>query len=93
MDQSNFFSINNLVEFGMGMAIAQQMVQTMNHTIGNMNVPGSMPTQEQGSLFYAKISEELLQDYKNAKQYYEKIILDHKGSIFKKYQTINWAYS
>ena len=30
----------------------------------------------------AKISEELLQDYKNAKQYYEKIILDHKGSIF-----------
>ena len=55
MDQSNFFSINNLVEFGMGMAIAQQMVQTMNHTIGNMNVPGSMPTQEQGSLFYAVI--------------------------------------
>ena len=30
----------------------------------------------------AKISEELLQDYKIAKQYYEKIILNHKGSIF-----------
>jgi hypothetical protein len=53
MDQNNFFSINNLVEFGMGLAIAQQMVKTMNHSIDNMNVPGSLQVNESQSLFYA----------------------------------------
>lgn len=40
-DEKSFFSIDRLVEFGMSMAIAQQMVQTMNHAIGNMYVPGA----------------------------------------------------
>ena len=59
MNQDNFFSINNLVEFGMGLAIAQQMVKTMNHSMVNMNVPGAAPAgampsvQESSSLFYA----------------------------------------
>lgn len=55
MDDNNFFSINSLVEFGMGMAIAQQMVKTMNHSIDNMKVPGSYSTQQPQSLFYAVI--------------------------------------
>ncbi len=42
MDNNNSFStIDHLVEFGMGMAIAQQMVNTMNHCIGNMQIPGT----------------------------------------------------
>ncbi len=42
MDNNNSFStIDHLVEFGMGMAIAQQMVQTMNQCIGSMQVPGA----------------------------------------------------
>jgi len=41
MDDRNFFSIDRLVEFGMGMAIAQQMVNTMNNTMQNMYIPGS----------------------------------------------------
>jgi hypothetical protein len=53
MKDSNFFSINSLVEFGMGMTIAQQMVKTMNHSINNMNVPGSFSNQQPQSLFYA----------------------------------------
>lgn len=42
MDNSNFFSIDKLVEFGMGMSIAQQMVGTMNQSLQNMYVPGSV---------------------------------------------------
>ena len=39
-DQS-FFSIDRLVEFGMSMAVAQQMVKSMNDTMVNMNIPGA----------------------------------------------------
>jgi hypothetical protein len=40
-NEKSFYSIDRLVEFGMSMAIAQQMVQSMNHAIGNMHVPGA----------------------------------------------------
>lgn len=43
-DYNSFSSIDRLMEFGMGMAVAQQMVNTMNHCIGNMQVPGQSPT-------------------------------------------------
>lgn len=40
MDNDNIFnSIEHLMEFGMSMAIAQQMMQTMNHAIHNMATP------------------------------------------------------
>jgi hypothetical protein len=42
MNDDSFFSINRLVEFGMGMAVAQQMVNTMNSAMTSMHVPGSM---------------------------------------------------
>lgn len=42
MDDHSFFSINRLVEFGMSIAVAQQMVSTMNHTFTNMHIPGTM---------------------------------------------------
>lgn len=49
MDYCNSFStIDHLVEFGMGMAIAQQMVNTMNHCIGNMQIPGTGNNLNQG---------------------------------------------
>lgn len=41
MDSSNFYSIDRLLEFGMGMAMAQQMVKVMNETMQNMYIPGS----------------------------------------------------
>ncbi|MDR0601786.1 MAG: DUF4339 domain-containing protein [Treponema sp.] len=40
-DEHSFYSIDRLVEFGMSMAIAQQMVNTMNHTMQNMHIPGA----------------------------------------------------
>jgi hypothetical protein len=42
MNNDNFFSIDRLVEFGLGMAVAQQMVNSMNHTLQNTYIPGPM---------------------------------------------------
>ena len=36
---TDMFSIDKLVDFGMGMAVAQQMVKTMNYAIDNMHIP------------------------------------------------------
>lgn len=47
-DYNSFSTIDHLVEFGMGIAIAQQMVSTMNHCIGNMRIPGTGNTLTQG---------------------------------------------
>lgn len=44
MNDNSFYSINRLVEFGMGIAMAQQMIQVMNQSMKQMYVPGSMQT-------------------------------------------------
>jgi len=61
MGENNFYSIDRLIEFGMSMAISQQMVKSMNDMIANMRIPGSMnPMQSKTPLhetqvFYAMI--------------------------------------
>lgn len=56
MNDDSFFSINRLVEFGMGMAVSQQMVNTMNSAMTNMHVPGAMnPTQSAPQFYFAMI--------------------------------------
>jgi len=57
MDDNNFFSMDRLIEFGMGMTVAQQMVKTMNHSMTNMYIPGAMNPMEkpQQQFFYAMI--------------------------------------
>ncbi len=58
MNEVSFFSINRLVEFGMSMAIAEQMVKTMNSAMANMHIPGSMnPMQTAVPQFYYAIIE------------------------------------
>lgn len=53
MNEDSFFSINRLVEFGMGMAVAKQMVNTINTAMTNMHVPGAMnPMQTAPPAFY-----------------------------------------
>lgn len=42
MNEHSFYSIDRLVEFGLGMALARQMVNVMNESMKNMYVPGSM---------------------------------------------------
>jgi len=42
MNEQCFFSIDRLVEFGLGMGVAQQMVGMMNQAMQQMHVPGSV---------------------------------------------------
>jgi hypothetical protein len=47
--------MDRLIEFGMGMAVAQQMVQSMNQTMQNMHIPGagnSMNPQTPQRVYY-----------------------------------------
>ena len=55
MDDNSFFSMDRLIEFGMGMTIAQQMAKSMNESMTSMHVPGAMNPMEQPKqkLFYA----------------------------------------
>ena len=50
MNDNNFFSIDRLVEFGMGITIAQQMVQMMNHTMQNMHIAGTQNAMNNASV-------------------------------------------
>ena len=54
---NNFYSIDKLVEFGMGVSIANQMVNSMNQAIDKMKIPGAgAPIQSANpSVYYAVI--------------------------------------
>lgn len=66
---TDFSSIDRLVEFGMGLSIAQQMVNTMNSAMNQMQIPGvnagttgraridTMPTQSKQ--WYAVINDHM----------------------------------
>jgi hypothetical protein len=58
MNEDRFFSINRLVELGMSLAVAQQMVQIMNNAMTNMHVPSAMnPMQSGPQQFYYEMIE------------------------------------
>lgn len=40
MDESSFFSMDRLLEFGLGMAVATQMANSMNASLRSMQTPG-----------------------------------------------------
>jgi hypothetical protein len=40
MNDNNFFSIDRLVEFGLGVTVARQMTDSMNHALRNTHIPG-----------------------------------------------------
>jgi len=59
-DEKSFYSIDRLVEFGMGIAVAQQMVQSMNHAMQNMHIPGAgnpMPSPQKPDRVYYAVLE------------------------------------
>ena len=41
MNDSDFFSVDKLVEFGLGLSISQQMVASMNYSLKNAITPGA----------------------------------------------------
>ena len=57
MDHNSFFSIDRLVEFGLGIGIARQMVNVMNESMRTMYVPGSIQSMPQPthSVYYVAI--------------------------------------
>lgn len=61
MNDSDFFSVDKLVEFGLSLAISQQMVASMNQTIKNTVVPGAMNEMQVNAateLFYFAINSQ-----------------------------------
>jgi len=58
-DKENFFSVDRLVEFGLSLAVAQQMVDAMNVAISKMHIPGVCSPQVLAppSVFYVVIED------------------------------------
>lgn len=59
MNDNNFYSLDRLVEFGLGLGMAQQMVRTMNESMQQMYVPGSMQSMPQpvAQVYYVAIDQ------------------------------------
>ena len=57
MDNDSFFSIDRLVEFGLGMGVAQQMIHVMNESVQSMYIPGTESRMQQMSakIYYVVI--------------------------------------
>lgn len=57
MDNNDFFSLDRLLEFGLGMGMAQQMINTMNQSMKSMYIPGSIQSMPQPitSMYYVAI--------------------------------------
>lgn len=41
MKEDSFYSLDHLVEFGLGISVANQMIKAMNESMQNMYVPGA----------------------------------------------------
>ena len=57
MNDQSFFSIDRLIEFGLGMGMAQQMIGMMNQSMQQMYVPGSIQaiSKPMPQLYYVAI--------------------------------------
>ena len=63
MTNNDFFSVDKLIEFGLGLGIAQQMVSMMNQSMQSMYVPGSymaMPTISFPENIYVAMTNEAI---------------------------------
>lgn len=57
-DCNSFSSLDRLLEFGMGMAMAQQMMNTMNQTIAQMHIPAQTNAfQKQQANYHLAIND------------------------------------
>ena len=53
MSENNFSAMDRLMEFGLGMAMAQQMINAMNQTMQTMQIPeAARPVQPKGTEWY-----------------------------------------
>lgn len=73
MSDSNFFSMDRLIEFGMGMAMSQQIAQSMNNMMASMRLPpqvqvASQPLYAQSSIQQGSPMRPVYQQYADAQQ-------------------------
>lgn len=70
--------MDRLVEFGLSMAVAQQMVNTMNQAMQNMYVPGTMNTMQPqvNQTYYVVFEEKQFGPY--SEQELSRLITDKK---------------
>lgn len=58
MNEGSFFSLDRLVEFGCGVAVATQMANSMNASLAQMRTPGAdYPMQGAGEVSYYLVIE------------------------------------
>ena len=58
MNENNFPTLDRLMEFGLGMGMAQQMVNIMNQTMQTMQIPESAkPIQPKTVEWYVAVNE------------------------------------
>ncbi|SHK66745.1 DUF4339 domain-containing protein [Hespellia stercorisuis] len=65
MSDNNFYSIDKLVEFGMGITIANQMASSMNQSLNQMEIPGAgkaMPSSIE-TVYYAVMNDTQMGPY------------------------------
>jgi hypothetical protein len=87
MNDSDFFSVDKLVEFGLSLAISQQMVASMNQSLKNTTVPGAMNEMQSNvstEIFYFAIDSQQTGPFSGK----ETIELLHQGKINK--DTLAW---
>lgn len=59
MNNDSFFSVDRLVEFGLGINVASQMIKMMNESLQQMYVPGAdNPIRQQSSVYYAILDDQ-----------------------------------
>lgn len=72
-DNNSFFSMDRLIEFGMGMAMSQQIAQSMNNMMASMRVPpqvqvASQPLYAQNTIQQGSPMQPVYQQYAGAQQ-------------------------
>ena len=57
MNDNSFFSLDRLIEFGLGMGVAHQMVNVMNESMRSMHIPGTQNTMQPAAsnIYYVAI--------------------------------------
>ncbi len=58
MNDNNFSALDRLMEFGLGMGMAQQMINVMNQTMQAVQIPETaMPVQPKAKEWYVAVNE------------------------------------
>ena len=67
MNDSNFPTLDRLIEFGLGMSMAQQMINVMNQTMKTMLIPeNALPVQPRQIEWYVAFNRKATGPYNEA---------------------------